>query len=68
MNKEKNVKLDSKIVSYINPINELPKRKRNPAKYIEAAKKNKWIQHVKKIGKKGNVSFKEALKLCKSKK
>jgi hypothetical protein len=46
----------------------LNRKKRDPANYIKAAKKNKWIKHVKKIGKKSNVSFKDALKLCKSKK
>lgn len=42
------------------------KKKRNPDNYIKAAKKNPWIKHVKNIGKKNKISYKEALKACKS--
>jgi|LakMenEpi03Aug12_release.lakeMendotaPanAssembly.Ray.scaffolds.fasta_scaffold1324520_2 hypothetical protein len=44
------------------------KKKRDPDNYIKAAKKNTWIKHVKKVGKKNNISYKEALQVCKSKK
>jgi hypothetical protein len=44
------------------------KNKRDPTNYIKAAKKNMWIKHVKSEGKKKNLSYKEALKVCKYKK
>lgn len=44
------------------------KKKRDSSNYIKAAKKNQWIKHVKNVGKKKNLSFKDALKICKVKK
>lgn len=62
---------EKKIVTKLNtePIlvskTEVARKKRDPANYIKAAKKNKWIKHVKNVGKKSQISYKEALKMCK---
>lgn len=63
----KEKKLSTKMTTEIVPTekNETSKKKRDPTNYIKAAKKNQWIKHVKNIGKKSNISYKEALKLCK---
>lgn len=61
----KNPKKEIVKVEHLTHSAETIKKKRDPANYIKAAKKNQWIKHVKKIGKKQNISYKEALKLCK---
>lgn len=47
------------------PANTTEKKNRDPSKYIKAAKKNKWINHVKKCSSEKNVRYKEALALAK---